>query len=170
MFGKLLLFGALIAGSFVSQNVKASLTDITALPDTNDAILSGFVKDSASGETIIGAKVQVRALKLGAVTNKSGYFALYVPSGVEHTVEVSSIGYAPFIQKVRLAEGEKKSIAVVLGSSAVLGQEVVVQTDREKEMREAPQVSRISIQPAQVASLPKAGEADLFRILQLIPG
>lgn len=168
MFGKLFVFGVVLALGFL--NAKATTVDALALPDSNDAILSGYVKDSASGETIIGAKIQVRALKRGAVTNKSGYFALYLPSGVSHIVEVSSIGYAPSILEVRLNENQQKTITFILSSSAVMGQEVVVQTDREKEMREAPQVSRVSIQPAQVAMLPKAGEADLFRILQLIPG
>jgi hypothetical protein len=166
-FSLILLFAAC---SFISVSQAKAIDDLAVLPDTNDAILSGYVKDSASGETIIGAKVQVRALKLGSVTNKGGYFALYLPSGTEHIVEVSSIGYAPATRTIRLQENEKKSLTILLSSAAIQGQEVVVQTDREKELREAPQVSRVSLQPAQVASLPKAGEADLFRILQLIPG
>src|SRR5438309_3623952 len=34
--------------------------------DSSSATLSGFVKDSASGETLIGARIRVRSLGIGA--------------------------------------------------------------------------------------------------------
>jgi outer membrane cobalamin receptor len=143
---------------------------IVLAPDTTDAIISGYVKDSASGETIIGATLRVRVLKRGAVTNKSGYFALYLPSGQDLLVEVSYVGYATISKKFKLAEGERRTETFLLTESKVQGQEVVVQTDKEKEHREAPQVSSVTLQPAQIASIPKAGEGDIMRILQLLPG
>lgn len=160
-----------IISDVVARDTKRSTTEAAViLPDSVDGIISGYVRDSASGETIIGATLRIRALKRGAVTNKSGYFALYVPTGQDVLVEVSSVGYTPTTRTYRLREGEKRTETILISESKVQGQEVVVQTDKEKEQREATQVSRVNIQPAQVASIPQAGEADLFRILQLIPG
>lgn len=139
-------------------------------PDSSIALLSGYVKDSATGETIIGATIRVRALKRGAISNKSGYFALYLPPDQDVLVEVSSLSYKTFTRTMRFKDGEKRSEAIVLSPESLQGNEVVVQSDRFKEQRESPQVSSVSIRPSEIAGLPKAGEADIFRILQLVPG
>ena len=49
----------LLASSSEAKNTKA----ISALPDSAAAIISGYVRDSASGETIIGATLRVRGTK-----------------------------------------------------------------------------------------------------------
>ncbi|HET6510669.1 MAG TPA: TonB-dependent receptor, partial [Candidatus Kapabacteria bacterium] len=139
------------------------------IADSVSGSISGFVRDSASGEPIIGASVQVRELKRGARTNKAGYFILYLPANNEHLVEVTSVGYRAFRETIRLRPDEKRTLEVKLSAAAVQGGEVVVEKDRDRE-REAPKVSTVTINPTQVAQLPKAGEADLFRTLQLIPG
>jgi outer membrane cobalamin receptor len=161
----------IVGAAFSPYQAEAKGTKaLVALPDSTDGVISGYVKDSASGETIIGATIRVRGTKRGAVTNKSGYFALYAPSGKEIIIDVSSVGYTPTSRTFTLANDEKKNITILISEAKVQGQEIVVQTDKEKELREATQVSRVNIQPAQVEYIPQAGEADLFRILQLIPG
>jgi hypothetical protein len=172
-FSRLLLFLFLILFVFFqpvgSQAVTTSPPLKVAIPDSLDAIIAGFVRDSTSGETVIGASVRVRALKLGAVTNKSGYFALHVPSGRNITLEVGSVGYRSATFVTTFATGEERQVTFNLLPSSIQGAEVTVESDREKE-RQEPQVSRVSLQPSQMSNLPKAGEADLFRILQLLPG
>ncbi|MDQ1266349.1 MAG: TonB-dependent receptor, partial [Bacteroidota bacterium] len=50
------------------------------------ATLNGFVRDAGNEETIIGATVFIAELKIGAYTNKSGYYSLSgIPEG-EFTV------------------------------------------------------------------------------------
>lgn len=138
-------------------------------PDSNTALVSGFVKDSASGESIIGATIRVRSVKRGAVTNKSGYFALHLPAGERHLIEVSAVGYRMASRALTLRPDEKQQLNFLLVQSNVQGADVTVETDK-KEERQAPQVSRVTIQASQIAQLPKAGEADLFRTLQMLPG
>ncbi len=139
-------------------------------PDSADAVISGYVKDSLSGETVIGATIRVRLLKRGAITNKSGYFALHLPSETDLKIEISSLGYKTILRQVHLAPNQKLNESFLLAPESIQGGEITVETDKEKDEREAPQVSRVAIKPSQVASLPKAGESDIFRILQLIPG
>ncbi|MDP4219675.1 MAG: TonB-dependent receptor [Bacteroidota bacterium] len=168
MFRHLLAFILLLGCSFAAQNpARASVVRAT---DSLDAVISGYIKDSLSGETIIGATVRVRSLKRGAVTNKSGYYVLHLPSETELLLEVNSLGYRSEFHKIRLSSGEKLTLDFNLATESIQGGEITVETDKEKEEREAPQVSRVEIKPSQIASLPKAGESDIFRILQLIPG
>jgi len=64
--------------------------------------------------------------------------------------------------------GEDRRRTFELSVEAIKGGEITVESSRN-ELQE-PQVSRVSINPQQVQDLPRAGEADLFRILQLLPG
>ena len=137
--------------------------------DSASAVISGFVKDSASGETIIGATIRVRALKLGAITNKSGFFSLHLPSGMRDTVEISSLGYRTLKIPLALHSGEERTLTVLLPIQSMTGEEITVESSEERE-RQEPQVSRISLTPKEVEDLPKIGQGDLFRILQFLPG
>jgi hypothetical protein len=138
-------------------------------PDSAAATISGFVKDSASGETIIGATVRVRALKIGAITNTSGFFSLHLPGGEPVLVEVASLGYRTYSERVTLRAGEQRRQTILLAPMSLHNEDITVETDAERR-RQEPQVSRVDIKPQQVQELPKAGEADLFRILQFLPG
>jgi len=137
--------------------------------DSTLATLSGFVHDSTSGESLIGATVRVRSLKIGAITNKSGFFTLHVPSGVKVLVEVISLGYRTDSELVKLAPDEHARRSFMLLPQSIHGEDITIESDLEKE-RQEPQVSRVSVNPRQVQQLPNAGQADLFRILQLLPG
>jgi hypothetical protein len=142
---------------------------IVSAQDSTSAVISGFVKDSASGETLIGATIRVRALKLGAITNKSGFFSLHLPSGERDTVEISSLGYRTLKVPLTLGSGEERTLTILLPVQNLSGGEITVESSEERE-RQEPQVSRISLTPKQVEDLPKTGQADLFRILQFLPG
>ncbi|MCK5705502.1 MAG: hypothetical protein KAI29_30340, partial [Cyclobacteriaceae bacterium] len=43
--------------------------------------ISGFVKDSSSGEVLIGSTVFVKEISTGAQTNVYGFYSLILPSG-----------------------------------------------------------------------------------------
>ena len=46
-----------------------------------DFTVSGFVEDSASGETLIGVNVYSSDFKFGTTTNSFGFFSLTIPEG-----------------------------------------------------------------------------------------
>ncbi|MDX5348215.1 MAG: carboxypeptidase-like regulatory domain-containing protein, partial [Hymenobacteraceae bacterium] len=57
--------------------------------------LSGYLKDKASGEGLIGATVSVKELAdTGTGTNEYGFYSLTVPKGT-YTFVFSYIGYNP---------------------------------------------------------------------------
>lgn len=153
----------------IGYSGKSRAAELRVPHDSASAVISGFVKDSASGETIIGATVRVRALHIGAITNKSGFFSLQVPGGEAVTVEVSSLGYRTLTERMKLRHGEARTRMFLLSEQSVSGAEVTIQSSEERQ-RQEPQVSRITLTPKQVENLPRTGQADLFRILQFLPG
>lgn len=154
---------------FASTLPRIDRPTLRVEPDSNAAVVSGFVRDSVTGETMIGATLRIRSLKRGAVTNKSGYYVLHIPANERIEIEASVLGYVRHTEIVQLRPGQSRQLDFRLAPEDLKGGEVTVESDRDRE-REAPQMSTITIKPAQVSLLPKAGEADIFRVLQLLPG
>jgi len=65
--------------------------------------VSGVVKDSFLGETVVGANVLIQGTLTGAVTDIDGRFSLLLDRG-EHTLEVSYVGYNTVSQVVVVAD------------------------------------------------------------------
>ena len=53
--------------------------------------VSGYVKDKATGESLIGAVVQVMATKAGTATNEYGFYSLTLEKG-NHEISVKYVG------------------------------------------------------------------------------
>src|ERR1019366_7723639 len=67
----------------------------------NNYTLSGYIKDSKSGEDLIGAVITAKGTGKGATTNTYGYFALTLPQG-EYTFRIDYLGYKAFETKINL--------------------------------------------------------------------
>ncbi len=94
---KLLIRYLLLAGLVISaQNFRA------ADPvDVRSLTLSGFVRDAATGEELIGANVFVKKLGSGTITNKFGYYSLTLPAS-EYQVSYSYVGYGSVSKTIDL--------------------------------------------------------------------
>ncbi len=53
--------------------------------------LSGYITDSKSGESVVGARISISSIKQGTVTNPYGFYSLTVDKGL-YEVEFSSVG------------------------------------------------------------------------------
>lgn len=138
-------------------------------PDPTKATVNGFVEDSVTKETLVGATVTVKGTKLGAYTNKSGYFSIAnVPTGPQ-TIVVSMLGYKRVELQMTLAAGESKRVRISMSSADVSAQEVTVTANREAERRQI-NISKVNIPMEQISTMRIGGEADIFRALQMLPG
>ena len=60
--------------------------------------ISGYIKDSANGESLIGATVVLRELSAGNITNVYGFYSITVPKGAPELSEaVRRVGVAPLV-------------------------------------------------------------------------
>jgi hypothetical protein len=133
------------------------------------ATLNGYVTDASNQETLIGAVIRIKGLKLGGVTNTSGFFSVgKIPPG-KHTVIVSMIGYEKQEVAVDLAAGESRKITVTLKPAAANANNVIVRGERNDENRQIA-ISRVNIPVEQLNQIRIGGEADVFRSLQYLPG
>ncbi len=130
--------------------------------------ISGFVRDSLTGEALTGANVYVRELYKGGTTNAYGFYSFTVAAG-EYTVVGSFIGYSDHIREVRLDRNIRLNIE--LGPSVITTQEVVVTGEKLDRNLQDAQLGRIGLDVDKVKALPALlGEVDLLKTLQLLPG
>lgn len=129
--------------------------------------LSGYVMDAVSGEQLLGATVWHPSSSSGTSANLYGHYSISLPAG-EQEVLFSYLGYTPQKLRVRMEGDLKLDVELVAGLQ--LGT-AVVESDATERIEEQVQMSRIDVPVAQVKRLPAiAGEVDLLKTLQLLPG
>ncbi len=133
------------------------------------ASISGFVKDTSNGETLIGAAVSVKGTKKGAYTNRNGFYSITGIEPGEYTVVVSMIGYKANEKKYKFKKGDQIRETFNLSSKDVKTEEITVTADKELEKRQIT-VSKINVPVDQIKDIRIGGESDVFRSLQKLPG
>lgn len=127
--------------------------------------ISGYVKDSQSGEVLIGANIYNAKKQNGTATNNFGYFS-YTTAADSVDLLITYIGYAAM--RIPLKLDDHLELNIELEPGDVL-EEIVV--TGEKTVEEVTQMSKITVPIALIKSMPSLmGEVDVMKALQMIPG
>jgi hypothetical protein len=144
------------------------LSAASAAPAQTRVTLNGFVRDSLSRETLIGASITVQGLGRGVNTNAYGFFSLSLPPGA-HVLVVTYVGYAP--REVSVVAGTDQRVDIALLPLGSLSQEIVVSSRRRDANVRNTQMGRVDLPMSRIRSLPVIfGEVDPLKTLQLLPG
>lgn len=128
--------------------------------------ISGFVKDSLSGESLIGANIIRLKSSAGIAANSHGFYSLSFPSDTI-TLAVSYTGYRSQILSFRLV----RDTVINFRLNGSILNEVVVNSNQANDLLESSRMSTISIPIEQIKSMPALlGEVDLLKVFQLLPG
>ena len=130
--------------------------------------LSGTIKDSNTGESLIGATVTVVELpNTGTTTNEYGFYSLSIPSGT-YNFNVSYLGYADQKEPLNLSANISKDWNL---SEGVAIQEVVITAVKEDENLSRATMGTEVLNIREIAKIPVLfGEKDLVKTIQLMPG
>lgn len=127
--------------------------------------ISGFVEDAASGEKLIG--VSLILPDAGTTTNNYGFYSLTLPDD-SLRIKISYIGYQQ-LDTVILNNNTRINFRLRTASTQLT--EIVISGSPVTRIQESSQMSSINLPVSQVRSLPRlAGEPDLLKALQLMPG
>ena len=160
VFRPALAFGLMLAAAFAHAQQAPRVT------------ISGYVRDAATGENLIGVAVVNPATGQGTATNTYGFYSLTLPAAADSVrVLASYLGYergrwvtpatrsATHDFRLRAASSE-------LGEVTVIGSQAT-----EERIERTTRMSTINVPIAQIKSLPKLfGEVDVLKVLQLLPG
>ena len=130
--------------------------------------VNGYIKDSLSGETLIGANLMIKGLDKGVTTNQYGFFSLTLPKGT-YDVGSSFIGYTNKDFVLRLESNETINIQLV-PRNFIVESVTVVGRKRENNVKNA-QMGKVELSMETAKALPAfLGEVDILKTLQLMPG
>lgn len=149
-----------------------SAAGTTAEADGAGGTVSGFVRDRADGEVLMGASVFIGPLQIGTTTNDRGYFLLGdVPAG-RWPLTVSFIGYQIHQQVVELNQEKALRLDILLQDQILETVETLVRADSLGGVgdRSDLRISTVHLAPRDIDRLPQVAEADVLRSLQSLPG
>ena len=128
--------------------------------------LNGYVKDSLSGESIVGAMIGVNGRSV--TSNQYGFYSITLDSG-SYELAVSHVSYTAFSEQISLGKNIEKDI-FLLPKSAALNEVVVYSRRRDVNVRNA-QMGQIDLSIHQIKNVPALlGEVDILKAIQLLPG
>ena len=128
--------------------------------------ISGYVKEQANGEAIIGAPVTIKEPVMGTTTNTYGFFSITADSG-SYELSVKYLGMDEYTQHIDL----NKDISLDIKMLPKKNDEVVI-TDHQADANVTDgQMSANRLEMKQVKQIPAfLGEVDVLKTIQLLPG
>jgi len=145
--------------------LAVALLTATASYAQSSVSVSGYVRESGTGETVAGALVETESGRQ-AVTNRYGFFTLPI-SDSDGLLTVSSIGYEPFSLEIKAWKQESTDLNIILEPCVYNISGAVVVGDNISLQR----AGRIEILPLALKSAATlGGEHDMMKFVQQFPG
>ncbi len=140
----------------------------TELQQLRKYTISGYIRDKATGEAIIGANVYDIASLQGTTTNAYGFYSLTLKQG-EYRITNSFIGYLPVARQVDLSKNIEATVELEL--SPIEMQEVEITTENGDDFLPLNQTAEMKLSPAVLKQVPGfAGNVDVLKSIQNVPG
>jgi len=129
--------------------------------------ISGYLTDAKSGEALIGAKVYIPSLKVGAETNTYGFYSLTVEKGT-YTIEFRFTGLDTYSKVFDLSQDV--SFNYEMGTTEKQLEEVVISAKKGENINST-KIGQIELDVEKIKTLPAfMGEVDIIKTIQLLPG
>lgn len=130
----------------------------------------GNIYDKATAQPVAFGTIQIDGASMGTTSDINGFFSISnVPAG-KYELKVSYLGYLDFSVPITVVKGEILYQSVYLEESGTSLGEVVISGKKEQAKTEV-QVSKLTVTPKQIRSLPSAGgQADIAQYLTVLPG
>lgn len=142
---------------------------LPALAKSSDRYtISGYIRDAATGETLIGASIAIKGISKGISSNQYGYYSITLKKG-QYKLVTSYVGYRSDQRDIDLLSDT--SIQINLFSGVNLSQEVIVTARKRDNNVKTAQMGKLSLPIEQIRAVPQfMGEVDLLKVVQLLPG
>jgi len=129
----------------------------------------GTITDGETGETLIGAKVEIIDANKATVTNEYGFYSITIPATDTIILSASYIGMETFYQRLPGMNDTKWNIELMPGTTTL--DEVIIVADQLRDKMSSTQMSMEQISAKTSKVLPALfGEVDIIKTLQLKAG
>jgi hypothetical protein len=130
--------------------------------------VNGYITDSLSGETLIGASLTVNTSGRGISTNAYGFYSITLEKG-EYEISFSYVGY--LTKTIALTLDSNLTYKCELVPESYKSDEVVVTAKRRDQNVRSAQMGQVDLSIEKIKQIPALlGEVDVLKALQLLPG
>jgi TonB dependent receptor-like, beta-barrel/CarboxypepD_reg-like domain/TonB-dependent Receptor Plug Domain len=134
----------------------------------NKFTISGYVKDSLNGETLIGTTVAVQGETKGVISNAYGFYSLTLAEGT-YVFVCSNIGYQT--KMTTLSIHHNGSFNFEMLPKITSSQAIIISGRRRDQNIKSAQMGKVDLSIDQIKSVPPfLGEVDILKTIQLLPG
>jgi hypothetical protein len=146
------------------KSIPADITDTGTLKYT----VSGYAKDAASGEVLIGATVSIPGESTGTISNQYGFYSMTFRREVGELM-CSYLGYQT--QLAPLRKGEDQTVHFALEKEVAHLSEVTIYSGEVESIIRSSRSSEEKLRPESVRKMPALfGEKDVIKSLAAMPG
>jgi hypothetical protein len=131
--------------------------------------IKGIIRDSANGEPVPFANVQIMGSKLGTSANSNGFYVIRNISFGKKTVLVTAVGYGRLVKTVNIISEDPILLNLFLNPDLIELKPVTKTAERVKDIYET-NISVMSITQEDLKLLPIAVEKDIFRAIKTTAG
>jgi hypothetical protein len=129
--------------------------------------LAGYVRDEKTGESIIGASVQIDQPLRRVVTDDYGYYRIEIPAG-QHQLHIESIGMND--RTINIVMRGNGKLDFELNGRVTTLKSVLISREKVSNIRKA-QMGAQRIDIKTIKQVPVVlGETDVFRAITTLPG
>jgi hypothetical protein len=130
--------------------------------------VKGYVRDSISGEAMIGVYIKVQGLSNGSITNPYGFYSITLPEG-NYNIAYTYVGYTQQVLNLRLTSNLTQNLTLKPRSYNLNEVEVIAEAGNRNVTSTETGTQRLNIK--EIKALPVLfGEQDVLKTIQLLPG
>lgn len=130
--------------------------------------VKGYVIDSISNETIIGATIYDSKNNIGTTTNNYGFYSLTVSTKDSIFLTISSINHKIYHDTIYIFNNISAKNYYLSPTDYNIGNVVI---SSKKIDLSLPKISTLNLSPKDIQAMPMlGGEVDIFKAFQLMPG
>lgn len=130
--------------------------------------ISGYIKDGANGEALIGATISVKELGTGTSANQYGFYSLSLKPA-KYLLEFRYLGYQTIQKEIELNKNITLNIELFPGEKKI--EEVVVTAERPEANVKKAEMSISKLEMKTIKRVPALmGEVDVLKVIQMMPG
>ena len=130
--------------------------------------ISGYVKDSLSGETLINSSIVVKDNAKGITSNQYGFYSISLTKG-KYILICSYVGFETKTIEIDLAGNHFYNFELLPKSTAARA--IIISGKRRDGNTRNAQMGKLDLSIEQIKSVPSfLGEVDILKTIQLLPG
>jgi hypothetical protein len=151
----------------VEENKILEIGEKSGTTNGGTASIAGYIKDSKTGEPIIGGLVYIENPRIGVASDQFGYYSLTLPKG-QHEIKLQSLGYKDTKRNIML-HGDGK-LDIEMTEDIVPLKEVVIESEKDINISGLQMgLNKLDVQALKKVP-PIMGEVDVLQIALTLPG